>query len=286
MAFYSVCSMIIESDLLPEKYQPFLIESDIYPENIDMKICKVDHSHMKEDMKRAARLSYMNIWKDVDSAHRTHWVFELLNHMGTIRTDDRFSQVEIYSRDFDGLLDDERISDIYSPYIQIIIECKLIQNGYTILHSACVEIEGNAFAFTGPSGIGKSTRAGNWCKLFGAEWVSGDRPAINVSDGIVYGVPWDGKEAIYRNYSCPLKVILKVNRSENSTYIREMSDKEKTQLLCEQTVVPLWDPMLTMQAMRSIKNLIKRVPIFEIFSDITNVSTIKAYQIIIDKINK
>lgn len=285
MAFYNVCSMTIESDLLPEKYQPFLIESDVYPEHIDMTIRKADYSHIKKDMSRVARLSYMNIWKDVDSDNRAHWIFELLNHMGSVSVDDQFSQVEVYSCEYGGIFDDKRIGDIYSPYIQIILECKLIQKGYTILHSACVEIEGNAYAFTGPSGVGKSTRAGNWCKLLGAEWISGDRPAINTLDGIVYGVPWDGKEAIYRNYRCPLKAILKVNRSED-TYLQEMTEKEKMQILCEQTVVPLWDPSLTMQAMRSLKNLIKTVPIYEIYCDITDESTKKAYQIVIDKIRK
>ena len=285
MAFYSVCSMIIESDLLPAKYQPFLIESDNHPENIDMTICKVDHSHVKTDMQRVARLSYMNIWKDVDSENKTHWIFELLNHMGTVSVDDHFSRVEIYNCEFNGIFYNQRIGDIYSPYIQIILECRLIQNGYTILHSACVEIDGNAYAFTGPSGIGKSTRAGNWCKLLGAEWISGDRPAINVLDGIVYGVPWDGKEAIYRNYHCPLKAIFKVNRSEN-TYIQEMTEKQKYQLLCEQTVVPLWDPVLTLKAMQSIRNLIKVIPIYDIYCDITDESTIKAYQMVIDKICK
>ena len=281
MAFYSVCSLVIESDLLPEKYYPFKIMSDMKPDHIDMTVRIVNDSPMKTDMRIVARLSYMSIWKYIDSEQRTHWVFEPNNHMGTVSVDDQLSDVEIHSI-FSDAFDKKSIGEMYGKYIQIILECKLIQKGFTVLHSACVEIDGIAYAFTGPSGIGKSTRAEIWRKLLGAEWISGDRPAINAQTGIVYGVPWDGKEAIYRNYHCPLKAILKVNRSDN-TRIQEMNEKEKTQLLCEQTVVPLWNPMLAAQAMCSIKKLIKNVPIFEVFCDITDESLYKLHQIITER---
>ena len=184
MAFYSVCSLIIESDLLPVQYQPFQIMPDERPECIDMTIRKVANPHSITDMTKVAKLSYMNIWKDIDSEKRTHWIFEPINHMGSISVDDQFSNVEIYCNKYADIFDKKNTGELYSQYVQIIIECKLIQKGFTILHSSCVEIEGNAYAFTGPSGIGKSTRAGNWCKLLKAEWVSGDRPAINAQEGI------------------------------------------------------------------------------------------------------
>ena len=285
MTYYSVCSLIIESDLLSAKFQPFRIQSDIRPDHIDMTVRKVNKPHLNDVLSMMAKLPYMNIWKNVDSEEITHWIFEPHNHMGSISVDDKFSDIEIYCGNYLDYIDEKSIGEAFGRYIQIILECKLIQKGFTILHSACVEMEGNAYAFTGPSGIGKSTRGGNWCKLLGAEWISGDRPAINAQDGIVYGVPWDGKEAIYRNYHCPLKAILNVNRSEN-TSIQEMTEKEKIQLLCEQTVVPLWDPMMAAQAMHSIRTLIKNVPIYEINCDITNESTFETYRLIVDKINK
>ena len=281
MALYSVCSLIIQSDLLTESFSPFKVSNAIKPNNLDMKIRRVDHTHMnpKANMTKVASLKHVNVWKHVNAENKTHWVFELLNHMGTVSADEQYSDIEVYGYDFDGAIDEIFISKIFAPCIQIVLECKLIATGFSILHSACVGIEGKAYAFTGASGTGKSTRAGNWCRLLNAEWISGDRPAINVQEGFAYGVPWDGKEGIYRNYHCPLKAILKVNRSEN-TYIQEITEREKMQLLCEQTMIPMWDPMLVMQAMRSIKILIKNVPIYDVFCDITDESTLKTYQIV------
>lgn len=281
MAFYSVCSLIIESDILSKRFLPFILPSDIQPEHVDITVKLVPDSHMnnKMNMTKVTKLSYMNVWKGVDSEGKKHWIFEIHNHMCTISSDDTYSDIEIYSSAHNGLLNEEFISELFGIYIQTILECKLIEHGFTILHSACIEIGDNAYAFTGPSGIGKSTRAANWCKLLDAEWISGDRPAIRVQDGIVYGVPWDGKEGIYRNYHCPLKAILKVNRSKE-TYIQEMTYKDKIQLLSEQTVVPMWDPVLTAKALRAAKTLIKQVPIYDVFCDITDESALKTYQIV------
>ena len=99
------------------------------------------------------------------------------------------------------------------------------------------------------------------------------------SHGIVYGVPWDGKEAIHRNVSRPLGAILKVKRS-SASQIREMTDGEKLQLLSEQTFFPLWDTELAAISQHSLKRLIHRVPIYELSSDITDESMRKAYEII------
>ena len=40
----------------------------------------------------------------------------------------------------------------------------------------------------------------------GAEWLSGDRPGIRLTKSAVLacGMPWDGKERIYRNAAVPL----------------------------------------------------------------------------------
>ena len=281
MAFYSVCSLIIESDLLPKKYHPFFISDNNAYEHVDMIIRKVSYSHKRTQLRKVLQLSHMTVWREV-SDRNSKWVYEILNGMGTISVDEEYSEVEIFCNDFDGYLDPESLREICSPYIQIIIECKLIQNGYVILHSACIEKDGNAYAFTGPSGVGKSSRAEKWCELLTANWISGDRPAINACNGTVHGVPWDGKEAVYRNYHCPLKAILKVNRSED-TSIKDMEDKEKIQLLCEQTSIPLWDPVVAAKAMYLIKILIKQVPIYNVYCDITDESTVKTYQIINNK---
>ena len=41
-------------------------------------------------------------------------------------------------------------------------ECRFCHEGIVSLHAACVELDGFAVAFTGHSGLGKSTRAKAW----------------------------------------------------------------------------------------------------------------------------
>ena len=176
------------------------------------------------------------------------------------------------------------INNTFSPLIFFLFKCKLVQRGFTVLHSACVDLDGFAYAFTGPSGIGKSSRARKWVDLFSAEWISGDRPAIDSSSGTVYGVPWDGKEAVYRNINRPLNAVLKVKRAEE-TSVKELSYEEKFQLLCEQSFIPMWDPELAGKAMHSLRQVIQKVPIFELRCDITDESTYKAHDMIMEMIN-
>ena len=49
-------------------------------------------------------------------------------------------------------------------FIRTALECLLIRRGYVSLHAACIECDGAAIAFTGDSGVGKSTRAKAWQK--------------------------------------------------------------------------------------------------------------------------
>ena len=125
-------------------------------------------------------------------------------------------------------------------YIRIALECRLIRMGYISLHAAAVEKQGEAYAFTAPSGVGKSTRAEAWIKALDAKLINGDRPLINVKDLELYGVPWDGKEQCFRNVHYPLKAICEVRRSE-SVYLRAMSFMQRRKLLLQQSFIPMWD---------------------------------------------
>ena len=104
---------------------------------------------------------------------------------------------------------------IDKQYIKIALECLLARKGYISLHAACVSLDGGAIAFTGKSGMGKSTRAQAWQDAFRASLISGDRPLIKVSKNKVeaYGAPWDGKEGCYLNVHNPLREICEVRKN-------------------------------------------------------------------------
>ena len=149
-------------------------------------------------------------------------------------------------------------------FVRIAVECMLIRKGYISLHAAAVEVQGEAYAFTGPSGMGKSTRASAWGKALGAKLISGDRPLIDVRNNMIYGVPWDGKEQCFRNIYYPLKAICEVRRCD-SVYVREMNFSQRRKLLLRQCFIPMWDNETAVILLMNISRLIAGILMIRIF---------------------
>ena len=147
---------------------------------------------------------------------------------------DNYTRLRILATEKNG------VTQILEWYARIAMECWLARNGYVSLHSAAIEVGSEAYAFTGPSGMGKSTRATACLDGLGGQLISGDRPLIGVNDRMLYGVPWDGKEQCFRNVRYPIKAIMEVRRSE-SVYIRNMSFQQRRKLLMRQCFIPMWD---------------------------------------------
>ena len=145
-------------------------------------------------------------------------------------------------------------------------ECRFCHEGIVSLHAACVEKDGLAVAFTGKSGMGKSTRAEAWVKGLGAGWISGDRPAVRLEANgcTACGVPWDGKEQIFRDAEAPLSCILEVRRS-HANYIRRLSAPQARRLLAQQTFIPMWDTDTAALALANIRRMVRSVPVYRVF---------------------
>ena len=161
----------------------------------------------------------------------------------------------------EGAMNEERLLQL----LRTALECRFAHEGQVSLHSACVELDGKAVCFTGPSGTGKSTRAQRWVEDLGAEWLSGDRPGIRLTKEAVLacGMPWDGKEKIYRNAEVPLLAICDIRRSE-TVRVRRLSPRQARQVLMQQCFVPLWDPDAAAAVMMNVRRLIQRVPVYRL----------------------
>ncbi len=98
------------------------------------------------------------------------------------------------------------------------------RRGAVLLHAATVEVDGSAYAFSAPSGTGKSTHITLWRRLYGKRIgiVNGDKPFLRDKDGVLtlYGSPWCGKEGWQKNTHAPLKALCFLSRSEENTISR------------------------------------------------------------------
>lgn len=89
-----------------------------------------------------------------------------------------------------------------------------------LFHAAVVCVDGEAYAFTAKSGVGKSTHIRLWQRLLGDKMsiINGDKPILRlVGDRVyAYGTPWCGKEGYNENKSAPLKAICFLERGEEN----------------------------------------------------------------------
>ena len=164
--------------------------------------------------------------------------------------------------------------------VRLALECLLALRGYVSLHAAAVEVGQEAYAFSGPSGVGKSTRAGAWLRAFDdAALISGDRPLISVSDLTLYGVPWDGKEQCFRNVSFPLKAICEVQRSDTAA-VCEMSFSERRKLLMNQCFIPMWDTDTALTQIINITRLAKTAEIVRVFCGTSTEDAVRVHEML------
>lgn len=251
MYYYKIADLIVGSVRKLNSYKEFLCESS----KADVTVTETDELPPRGSEVVSRTVVHRKIeggwfFHDKSTEQRGLYVSEDYSQLKVLGTDDPVVM---------GLINESEW------FVRLAIECMLTRRGYLSLHAAAVEVRGDAYAFSGPSGIGKSTRAGAWKKAFSAKMISGDRPLIDTRKLELYGVPWDGKEQCFRNVHYPLKTICEVRRS-NSTYIRKMSFNQRRKLLLQQSFLPMWDTETAVIQMANIARLAARAEMVRIFS--------------------
>lgn len=94
----------------------------------------------------------------------------------------------------------------------------LLEKDTLMLHSSCVEYNGEAILFTAPKQTGKSTQAMLWEKNMGALIVNGDRMAIGFENGrlTAYGTPYRGSSKIGLNKILPVRAIVSLSQAKEN----------------------------------------------------------------------
>lgn len=174
-----------------------------------------------------------------------------------------YQNIDLYTVD---IANEEKFGIGSRFLLRTAFECRFCYEGIVSLHAACVENGECAIAFTGSSGTGKSTRAKAWTDALGFQWISGDRPAVRLQEGgsIACGVPWDGKEQIFRDVERPLKAILEVRRS-SVNYVRKLTTEQAHKVLVRQVFIPMWDTDAAVMALANVRVLIEKTPVYRVF---------------------
>lgn len=89
-----------------------------------------------------------------------------------------------------------------------------------LIHASLVRCDGRGYAFIAKSGTGKSTQVSMWLRhIPGCDLMNDDNPIIRVTDEgtFIYGSPWSGKTACYRNVKAPLGAITRIDRAKSNS---------------------------------------------------------------------
>lgn len=204
-----------------------------------------------------------------------------------VGVDNRFKYIEALARDyqcdeapvFTVRADDSKIarereasgaefSDGYLESIVVFREIaeRIPEFDAVVFHGAILARDGEAYAFTAKSGVGKTTHTRLWLSEFGDEvhYINGDKPIIRLIDGVPYafGTPWRGKEGYGVNESCPLAAIALLERAENNSAERINRD-EGTLRLVRQIYIPK-NPVCAALAMRVADKILSGVRFVEL----------------------
>ena len=96
---------------------------------------------------------------------------------------------------------------------------KLLSFDAFLMHGSAVGLDGEAYIFTAPSGVGKTTHTKFWLEKYPNSFViNGDKPILRIIDGkfCVCGTPWAGKEGFNRNTVLPLKAVCILSRGKEN----------------------------------------------------------------------
>ncbi|MEE1338754.1 MAG: hypothetical protein UHD04_07375 [Muribaculaceae bacterium] len=105
---------------------------------------------------------------------------------------------------------------------------KVLPFSTAAIHSSCITFNNKAILFLGESGTGKSTHTRLWYQnIPNAKLLNDDSPIVRYVDNKlwVYGSPWSGKTACYKNEKYEIAAIVRLSQAP-SNHIKRLSTLE------------------------------------------------------------
>lgn len=139
----------------------------------------------------------------------------------------------------------------------------LEHNGF-FLHASAIMLNGKAYLFSAHCGTGKSTHTAKWVRLFGAEYLNDDKPALRNIDGTwyAYGTPWSGKHDLSAPVGVPLGGIAFLRRGDKNI-ITKMGALDALIQLMPQTIRKLSQQQMD-QLLPLVDKLLHEVPVWQL----------------------
>ena len=157
---------------------------------------------------------------------------------------------------------------------------KMPAYGVFLMHASVIEVDGFAYAFSAPSGTGKSTHTALWLKnIPHARVLNGDKPLLRVEENgtvTAFGTPWNGKENWGENISATLKGVCFLERGLVNE-IRRVSEEETVMRLAHQLYLRGDRGSVTLQ-LALMDTFVRTVPFYAIKCNISDEAALLSYE--------
>ena len=157
---------------------------------------------------------------------------------------------------------------------------QISEYGVFLMHASVIEVDGFAYAFSAPSGTGKSTHTSLWLKnIPNARVINGDKPLMRVEDdGTVtaFGTPWNGKENWGDNIKATMKAVCFLDRGEQNE-IRRCGEEESIMRLAQQLYLRGGRTSVNLQLLM-MDALVRAVPFFVLKCNISDEAAWLSYR--------
>lgn len=144
---------------------------------------------------------------------------------------------------------------------------ELLKHDGFYLHASAVELDGLAYLFSGPSGMGKSTHTRLWQQIHGddVQVFNDDKPALRLLDGhwYAYGTPWCGKDGINRNVKVRLAGICFL-KQESENRIRRLTPREALGRIMAQTIHRMSHAENLDLLLGHLEKIVQMIPAYEL----------------------
>lgn len=238
---------------------------------IPIKVAVHDRHHLSaltDDAHLLARkqlnsIECLSIYESIDHYYIVQeYAYEQARFVGTMVSQKDFSYSTVYLP-----LDNPTACRELPLFIMTAFAQASTLYGVLLVHSSVVVKQGQAYAFLGPSGTGKSTHSSLWLQAIDScTLLNDDNPAVRVADDgqvWVYGTPWSGKTPCYKNEQYPLKAFVRLYQAPQN-HICPIFGIDAFSVLLPACSSMKWNALLYEKLGNTITEVIQKVPIYRL----------------------
>ena len=149
-------------------------------------------------------------------------------------------------------------------------------------HAAVVGMDGYAYAFTGPSGYGKSTHAHLWQQVYGerAKIINGDNPIIRKNHGVfcAYGTPFGGKLNEQVNVGLPLRGYCFLEHGDHNELVPVSRSEARNRILTDMFDFHIIRKRTFSQLLDLMDEFTAEVPVYKLICNMDPEAAVVAYE--------